>query len=178
MLAPKCRHSKNKNPIWTAKNYYYYLFCSRCETILKTKNNNEEFSPEVAHLVAQSVKPIQLRPDRTGLSLAGLLTKQHVYLLFDPGLVVRNVLAGRLVKHEAAEIGELVNELEQLADVVRYRWRVGVHFLEVLLKNFARPLETLIDGLVVGVRATFWLLAGLNKQDCVRHSEDGNDEKC
>jgi len=105
----------------------------------------------------------------SGSGFAGLLAQQHVDLLFDPGLVVRNVFARRLVKDKAAEICELVDELKQLTDVVRDAGRVRVHLLQVFLKDLARPFKTLIDGLIVRVRATFRLLAWLNEQNCVRH---------
>ena len=80
---------------------------------------------------------------------AGLFSQQDVNLLLDPVLVVRRVGERLLVEHEAAEVGELVDEVEQMADVVGDGRRVGIEALEVLFVHLADALQTVVDCLVV-----------------------------
>jgi len=54
----------------------------------------------------------------TSVRLARLPSQQDVNLLLDPVLVVRGVRVRALLVHQAGQIGQLVNEVEQLTDVV------------------------------------------------------------
>ena len=65
----------------------------------------------------------------------------------------------------------LVDEVKELADVVRDGWDVWILPLEVLLVDLANALHALVDRLVVGVSASLGLLARLHQQDRVRHAE-------
>jgi len=82
---------------------------------------------------------------------------------------VWHILPRRLVKHETGQVGQLVYEVKQLADVICDRRGVGVDLFEIFLKNFTGAFEAIIHRLVVGVRAPLWLLARLDQQDSVRH---------
>merc|ERR1712029_566129 len=81
-----------------------------------------------------------------GLS-RGLAPKESIDLLLDPRLVVGGVGVGRSLVDKAAEVCQLINEVEQLRDVVGDGGDVGVHPLEVLLIDLADPLQALVDRL-------------------------------
>jgi len=103
-----------------------------------------------------------------GLS-RGLAPKESVNLLLDPRLVVGGVGVGRSLVDKAAEVCQLINEVEQLRDVVGDGGDVGVHPLEVLLIDLADPLQALVDRLVVGVGPRLGPGLGLHQQDSVAH---------
>ena len=52
--------------------------------------------------------------EHVALVLARLVTQQNVDLLLDPVLVVRQISLRVLLVHQARQIGQLVNEVEQL----------------------------------------------------------------
>ena len=85
--------------------------------------------------------------------LARLFTQQNVDLLFDPVFVVGSVGDASLVEYEATQVGELVDKVEQIADVVCDRGRVWVQTLQVLFVHFADSIETIVHRLIVRVGA-------------------------
>ena len=116
-----------------------------------------------------------------------MFAKELKDLLLHPFLVVGLVLSCRVLVHQAAQIGQLIDELEQLRDVVgdgRRRW---IALLQVLLEHFADAyerrawavfmcgvdgrltIETFVDGFVVGVRPRIEFACRLKKENGVRH---------
>jgi len=67
------------------------------------------------------------------------------------------------LKYEAGKVGQLVNEVKQLGDVVSDGGRVGVDALEVLFEDLADALDALGHRLKVGISPRLWLLARLNE---------------
>lgn len=105
---------------------------------------------------------------------SGRLPQQHVNLLFDPLLVVRGVRVGGLLVHEAAQVGELVHKVKQLADVVGDGWGVRVAPLQVLLVDLADALHALVDTFVVAVGSRLRIPGRLDQQNRVRHRARSN----
>lgn len=98
-----------------------------------------------------------------------LPTQQHVNLLFDPILVVRNIGVCGLLIHQAGQISKLVDEVKQLADVIGDGGCVGILSLQVLLVDLAHAFHALVDRLVIRVCAGLGLHPRLDQEDCVRH---------
>lgn len=66
-----------------------------------------------------------------------MLAQQDVDFLLDPILVVGRVGLRGALEDKAAKVGEVVDEVEQLADVVSDRWTVRIYSLQVLFVDFA-----------------------------------------
>ena len=72
------------------------------------------------------------------LFAAGCLFAQELKdLLLDPVLVVRLVLSGVLLVDQAAQIGDLLDEFEELRNIVGNRRRRWITLLQVFLEHFA-----------------------------------------
>lgn len=82
-------------------------------------------------------------------SLSRLFSELRVEFLLNPLLVVRRVRSGGFLEDEAGEIGQLVDEVEQLRYVVRDGRTVGVHAFEMLLEDLADTLYAFGDGFEV-----------------------------
>lgn len=102
--------------------------------------------------------------------LAGLAAEEDVDLFLDPILVVGSVGRGRLVIDETGKVGETIDEVEELGDVVCDGGGAGVLLLEVFFENLAYALHAFVDGFVVGPRARLRTRRRLNEQNRVRHS--------
>jgi len=101
-------------------------------------------------VVVSMVSIMGVNVDEAWVGLSrGLASQESVDLLLDPRLVVWGVGVGGPLVNETAEVGQLVDEIEQLGDVVRDGGDVRVHPLQVLLVDLAHALQTLVDGLVV-----------------------------
>jgi len=100
---------------------------------------------------------------------ARLLAQEDVDLLLDPVLVVGGVSTRRLLEHQARQIRQLVDEVEELGDVVGDGGAVGVEPLEVLLEDLAHALHALVDRLEVRVGPRLGLLTRLDEKDRVGH---------
>jgi len=106
----------------------------------------------------------------------GLAPEEGVDLLFDPRLVVGGVSVGGSLVDQAAEVGQLVDEVEQLRDVVSDGGDVGVHPLQMLLVDLANSLEALVDWLVIRVGPGLRPGLRLDQKDRVAHYEFPDSE--
>jgi len=103
------------------------------------------------------------------LSLSGLLSKQRVNFLFYPVLIVRSVRSRRLLEHQAAQIRQLIDEIEKLADVIGDGRAIGIQPLQVLLENLADSLHALVYRFEVAVSPGFRFLGWLDEENGMRH---------
>jgi len=81
---------------------------------------------------------------KKNLAFSSLLSQQDVDLLLDPVLVVGRVGLRRALEDETAEIGQVIDEVKQLTDVVGDGRAVGVHALQVLLVDLAYPFHAFV----------------------------------
>jgi len=91
-----------------------------------------------------------------------LLPEKGIYFLLDPILIVRSVGPGRFLENQATQVRQLIDKVEELADVVGYGRTVRIESLQMLFKNLADSFHALVDGFKVAVRPRLWLLRGLH----------------
>jgi len=121
----------------------------------------------VAHRPQTPLSSIRLHAPPS--SLSRLLPELTVQLFFDPLFVVGRVRAGSLLKDETRQIGQLIDEVEELRDVVGDGRTVGIDALQMLLEDLADALHALGHRLEIRVRPRLRLLRRLHQQDRVGH---------
>lgn len=67
----------------------------------------------------------------------GLTAEQDVHFFLDPFLRVRSVGVGVALIDQAAQIGKIVDELEQIGDVVRDGRLARARLFQILFKQMA-----------------------------------------
>lgn len=102
-------------------------------------------------------------------SSRGLSSQQNVYFLLDPILVVGRVCVGASLVDQAAQIGELIDEIKELTDVIGDWGDVWILSLEMLFVHFAHSFHAFVDGFIVGISAGFGFVPRLHQQNCVAH---------
>ncbi|TKR67402.1 hypothetical protein L596_023559 [Steinernema carpocapsae] len=105
--------------------------------------------------------------DRIASSEPCAVLQHRVEVVLDPILVLRDVPVRGDVEDEAGEIGEAVDELEKVHNVVLDLGLLGIGLAEVLFEDLADGFEALTNGFVVGPGSGVELLCGLDEEDGV-----------
>lgn len=77
---------------------------------------------------------------------------------------MRLVRLGVFAEHQAAEVDQTVDELEQLADAIGDGLAEGVQPLQVLLVHLTDAFHAFVHGPVVCIGAALWPLRWLHQQ--------------
>lgn len=89
----------------------------------------------------------------TSINAAGSLSQQHIDLLLNPLLVVGGIGVCGFLIDQTTDVGQLIQKVKQLTDVIRYGRCIGIDAFQMFLINAAYTFHTIVDTVVVTVCA-------------------------
>lgn len=95
--------------------------------------------------------------------LLGLPAEEDVDLLLYPVFIIRLVCLSISTVNKTAEVCQVINEVKQLADIIRNGWTVWIHSLQVLFIHFTDSFHALIHRFIISICSAFWPLGRLDK---------------